>query len=217
MPACPSRLAAISCGWSALPNGSFRSASSPEVPGIVRDRAEPGLDFPRSPPAPLPVTWLLARLSLPRSRAGGLGDAGSACFETATTSSGRLPPGEATRLPPPPSPFIFSLLFHVLPFNTPLGQNSSPSSLHPPRFPVSHPPTWQRGNFLTPEKPFLSFSLFSPTAPGHTPAGKAQTSAAHFPLPRCLREWRLQRVHLHIALVTSDSCRPLACCCAWWS
>lgn len=112
MPVCPSRLTAISCGLSARRNGSFRSASSPEVPGIVRDGAEPGLALPRAAPAPLPVTWLLARQSLPWSRAGGLGDAGSARLETATASSGRLPPGEATRLPPPPSPppFFFSLV-----------------------------------------------------------------------------------------------------------
>ncbi|CAM9236970.1 unnamed protein product, partial [Bubo scandiacus] len=91
--------------------GLCASLVSPEVPGIVRDgaRREPGLARPRA--APPPLLRYLASCAALRCRGAGLGAAGSVLLETASASSGCLPPCEATRLPPlhPPPPLFFFL------------------------------------------------------------------------------------------------------------
>lgn len=131
MAVCPSRLAAVSCGLSALPGGSLRSSSSPEVPGIVRDGArwESSRSRTRPPPrCPRSSPCHRAPCAALRSRGTGLGGSGSARSETPSASSVRLPPRYATRLPTPllKKIIFILLLFRVLPLNTLLGQKSSP-------------------------------------------------------------------------------------------
>lgn len=149
----------------------FVPRSAGDRTGRSPPRAEPSrarLARPCAALAPLPVTWLLARLSAAAEQ--GWGGVGS-------VPASHLPPSEATKLlsVPPPLFFFFEMSFHVLPFNTPPGQKSSPRpSLL--AFPSAPPPpaTWQRGNFVTPEQPFLGLSLSFPSTPppGEPPRGR---------------------------------------------